>query len=346
MGLFDFFRGEFIEVIDWVEQDKDTLMWKFPDKDANIKYGAQLTVRESQTAIFIDEGQIADVYEPGRHKLITDNMPIMTTLKSWKHGFDSPFKADVYFLSTRTFTSLKWGTPNPVMLRDPQFKQVRVKAFGVYFIKIKDPRKFFTEFAGTSGTLRIHEVEDRLRDIVSPKFAEALGESGVSVLDMVSNYSELGDQIAPAIQMDLEPFGIELTKFQITSTSLPKEVEAFYDKMTNMNMVENMNKFQQFQQANAIEKAAENTGGGANEGIGLGIGMTMAQQMMHQQQKMRQEEEAKARGLQQQQQQQAPVKESREDIFAALKQLGELKEAGILTDDEFNEKKKEMLARL
>lgn len=342
MGLFDFFRGEFIEVIDWVEQDKDTLLWKFPDKDANIKYGAQLTVRESQSAIFVDEGQIADIYEPGRHKLITDNMPILTTLKSWKHGFDSPFKADVYFLSTRTFTNLKWGTPNPVILRDPQFKQVRVKAFGTYFIKIKDPRKFFTEFAGTARELRIYEVEDRLRDIVSPKFAEALGEAGVSVLDMVSNYSELGDQIAPMIQMDLEPFGIELTKFQITSTSLPKEVEAFYDKMTNMNMVENMNKFQQFQQANAIEKAAENPGGGANEGIGLGIGMTLAQQMMQQQQKMQQEEELKARGVQQQQ----PVKESREDIFAALKQLGELKEAGILTEDEFNEKKKEMLARL
>lgn len=342
MGLFDFFKSEFIEVIDWVEQDKNTILWKFPDKDANIKYGAQLTVRESQLALFVDEGQIADIYEPGRHKLITDNMPVLTTLKSWKYGFDSPFKADVYFFSTRTFTGLKWGTPNPVMLRDPQFKQVRVKAFGVYFIKVVDVKKFFTEFAGTARNLTIFEIEDRLRDIVSPKFAESLGEAGVSVLDMVSNYTELGDRIAPLLQKDLDPFGIELTKFQITSTSLPKEVEAFYDKMTNMNMVENMNKFSQFQQANAIEKAAENPGGGANEGIGLGIGMTMAQQMMQQQQLMNQQAQQQAN----QNQPVAPQKESREEIFAALKELGSLRDMGILTDDEFNDKKKELLAKL
>ena len=340
MGLFDFIRGEFIEVIDWVEQDKDTVLYKFPDKDANIKYGAQLTVRESQTAIFLDEGQFADVYEPGRHKLITDNMPIMTTLRSWKHGFNSPFKADVYFVSTRTFTGLKWGTPNPIILRDPQFKQVRVKAFGTYFIKIKDVKKFFTEFAGTSGSLRVHEIEDRLRDIVSPKFAESLAEAGVSVLDMVSNYTELGDKIGPMLQGDLDPFGIELVKFQITSTSLPKQVEEFYDKMTNMNMVDDMNKFQQFQQADAIVKAAENTSGGANEGIGLGIGMTLANQITQQNQQRQQQQNVQSRGVEQ------PKQETRADIFAALKELGSLKEMGILTQEEFDDKKKDLLARL
>jgi membrane protease subunit (stomatin/prohibitin family) len=339
MGLFDFIRGEFIEVIDWVEQSKDVVLHKFPDKDANIKYGAQLTVRESQTAIFLDEGQIADVYEPGRHKLITDNMPIMTTLRSWKHGFDSPFKADVYFISTRTFTGLKWGTPNPIMLRDPQFKQVRVKAFGTYFIKIKDPKKFFTEFAGTSGTLRVHEIENQLRDIVSPKFAESLAEAGVSVLDMVANYTELGDKIGPMLQDDLDPFGIELVKFQITSTSMPKQVEEFYDKMTNMHMVDDMNKFQQFQQADAIVKAAENTGGGASEGVGLGIGMTLANQMMNNQ-NQQQQPNVQARGVEPQKQ------ESRADIISALKELGSLKEMGILTQEEFDGKKKELLARL
>ena len=338
MGLFDFIRGEFIEVIDWVEQSKDVVLHKFPDKDANIKYGAQLTVRESQTAIFLDEGQIADVYEPGRHKLITDNMPIMTTLRSWKHGFNSPFKADVYFVSTRTFTGLKWGTPNPIILRDPQFKQVRVKAFGTYFIKIKDVKKFFTEFAGTSGSLRVYEIEERLRDIVSPKFAESLAEAGVSVLDMVSNYTELGDKIGPMIQDDLDPFGIELVKFQITSTSLPKQVEEFYDKMTNMHMVDDMNKFQQFQQADAIVKAAENTGGGASEGVGLGIGMTLANQMMNQQQQ--QQQNVQSRGVEQ------PKQETRAEIFSALKELGSLKEMGILTQEEFDDKKKDLLARL
>ncbi|MEM6725581.1 MAG: SPFH domain-containing protein [Bacteroidota bacterium] len=336
MGLFDFIRGELIEVIEWVESGNDTVLWKFPDKDANIKYGAQLTVRESQTALFLDEGRFADLYEPGMHKLITENMPILTTLKSWKHGFDSPFKSDVYFLSTRQFSGLKWGTPNPVILRDPQFKQVRVKAFGTYFIRVNDPQKFFTEFAGTAPVLKISTVEDHLRDLVSPKFAEALAESGVSVLDMVSNYTELGDKIIPLLQDEFTPLGLELTKFMITSTSLPKEVEEFYDKMTNMNMVDDMNKFQQFQQANAIEKAAENPNGGAGDGVGLGLGLGLTQQMLNQQ------------NQQQQQQNQPPAqkKESKQEILGLLKELGGLKDAGILTEEEFNTKKAELLAKL
>jgi membrane protease subunit (stomatin/prohibitin family) len=331
MGLFDFIKGEFIEVIDWQESDKDTILWRFPDKDANIKYGAQLTVRESQTAIFIDEGQMADAFEPGRYELLTQNMPVLTTLRNWDKGFDSPFKCDVYFISTRTFTDLKWGTSNPVILKDPQFKQVRVKAFGTYFIKVKDPELFFKEYAGTNSVLRVSEIEGSLRDIVAPKFAEALAESGVSVMDMVANYSELGEKIAPSLQKDLDPFGIELVKFQITSTSLPKEVEAFYDKMTNMNMVDDMQKFQQFQQAQAIEKAAENPGGGAGEGIGMGMGFGMAHMMMNQQNKS-EESSGKA--------------QTREEIMATLKELGELKEAGIVTEEEFNAKKKELLSRL
>ncbi|MEM7102683.1 MAG: SPFH domain-containing protein [Bacteroidota bacterium] len=334
MGLFDFIKNEFIEVIDWVESDGDTVLWKFPDKDNNIKYGAQLTVRESQQALFIDEGQIADVFEPGRITLYTENMPILTTLRSWKHGFDSPFKVDVYYVSTKQFTSLKWGTPNPIILRDPQFKQVRVKAYGVYFIRIKDPKLFFTEFAGTAPVLKISTIEDRLRDIVSPKFAESLAEANVSVLDMVSNYSELGDKITPLLQVELDPFGIELTKFQITSTSLPKEVEAFYDKMTNMNMVEDLDKFTQFQQAEAIEKAAENPGGGAGEGIGIGVGLGMAKMFMDKQGKEEKSDDSSSK---------EPTKE---EIIGLLKELGTLKESGILTDEEFNEKKKELLARL
>lgn len=334
MGLFNFIKNELIEVIDWVESDGDTVVWKFPDRDCNIKNGAQLTVRESQMAMLIDEGRFADIYEPGRHQLITDNMPILTTLKSWKHGFDSPFKTDVYYVSTKTFTNLKWGTPNPVILRDPEFKQVRVKAFGTYFIKVSNPEKFFTEFAGTKSVVKIHEVEEKLRDIVSPKFAEALAEANVSVLDMVANYSELGNKIAPILQLDLEPFGIELTKFQITSTSLPKEVEEFYDKMTSMNMVGDMNQFQQFQHAKAIEEAAKNPSGGAGEGIGAGLGFGMAQMFMNQQQ-----QNANI-------QPNAPQKESKEDIMNLLKELGSLKEAGILTEEEFDAKKKELLARL
>ena len=335
MGLFNFIRDEFLEVIEYIEDDKNVILWKFPDKDKEIKYGAQLTVRESQIAVFLDEGKFGDVFEPGRHKLITDNMPILTTIKSWKYGFQSPFKADVYYISTRTFQGLKWGTPNPIILRDPQFKQVRVKAFGTYFIKVKDPKKFFTQYAGTGHVVRIDEIENHLRDIVSPKFAEAVAEAGVSVLDMVANYTELGNKVLPILQQDLDLFGIELTKFQITSTSLPKEVEAFYDKMTNMNMVDDMSKFQQFQMANAIEKSAENPGGG-NAGLDMGMGMGMAQMFMNQ---MNQNQ-------QQNQQQSSDKKMSREEIMDTLKGLGDLKAAGILTDEEFNTKKAELLSRL
>ncbi len=338
MGLFDFIRDEFIEVIEYVEDDKDIVLWKYPDKDKAIKYGAQLTVRESQMALFLDEGKFGDLYQPGRHKLITDNMPIMTTLKSWKYGFDSPFKADVYYISTRTFTGLKWGTPNPIILRDPQFKQVRVKAFGTYFIRIKDPKLFFTEYAGTGHIVRISDIENQLRDIVSPKFAEAIAEAGVSVMDMVANYTELGNVVLPILQQDLDAFGIELTKFQITSTSLPKEVEEFYDKMTNMNMVDDMAKFQQFQISNAIEKSAENPNGG-NAGMDMGMGMGLAQMFMNQMNQNKVQTPPPA------------VKEeskemTRAEIMETLKSLGELKTAGILTDEEFNTKKTELLAKL
>ncbi len=329
MGLFDFIKGEFIEVIDWVENDNDTVLWKFPDADKNIKYEAQLTVRESQKAIFMDEGQIADVYDAGRHELITANMPLLTTLRSWDKGFKSPFLCDVYFLSTKTFTNLKWGTPNPIILRDPEFKQVRIKAHGTYFVKISDPIKFIKQYAGTNKQIKIQALENSLREIVVQHFSEAIAEAGVSVIDMAANYSEIGAKMVPILQKEFDPFGIELVKFQIASTTLPKEVLEFYDKMTNMNMVDDLNKFQQFQQANAIEKAAENPGGGAGEGIGMGMGFGMANMMMNQQG-----------------QNQPPPTQTKEEIMKTLKELGALKKEGILTAKEFEAKKKELLARL
>ena len=340
MGLLRFFKEELIEVIDWVESGGDTILWKFPDRDCNIKYGAKLTVRESQVAMMLDEGKFADTYEPGMHTLITDNMPLLTSFRNWKTGFKSPFLADVYFVSTRQFTNLKWGTPNPIILRDPEFKQVRVKAFGTYFIQVKDPKKMFTTFAGTARQLTIKDIEARMRDIIAPQFAEALAETQVSVLDMASNYSELGEKIRPLIQKEFEPFGIELTKFQVTSTSLPKEVEEFYDKMTNMHMVGNdMSKFTQFQAANAIEKAADNpggSGGAVGAGVGLGIGTTIAGQIAQSQQQLNQQQQTPT----------APKAETKEDIMNMLKDLGGLKESGILTQEEFDAKKKELLARL
>ncbi|HFB99172.1 MAG TPA: virion core protein (lumpy skin disease virus) [Phaeodactylibacter sp.] len=335
-----FFVEEFVEVIEWREQDRDTILWKFPDQDANIKYGASLTVRESQMAMFLNEGEFADTFEPGRYELATENMPLLTSLKNWDKGFNSPFLCDIYFASTKTFTDLKWGTTNPIILRDPEFKQVRVKAHGVYFIKIKDPHLFFTNYAGTKGSVKIQEVEASLRDIIAPKFAEALAETEVSVLDMVKNYSELGYQVAPLLQMDLDKFGIELVKFQVSSVSLPKEVEEFYDKMTNMNMVNDMNRFQQFQTAQAMEKAAENPSGGGSEGIGMGMGFGMANMMMNQQ------ANASAKSTPTPTPTSSTKATTREEILDTLKQLGELKTTGILSEEEFEAKKKELLARL
>ena len=332
MGLFDFIKGEFVEVIDWVENDQDTILWKFPDADKNIKYEAQLTVRESQRAVFLDEGQIADIFDAGRHTLITQNMPLMTTLRNWDKGFKSPFLADVYFVSMKTFTNLKWGTPNPIILRDPEFKQVRVKAHGTYFVKVKDIETFIKQYAGTNNIIKVQALENSLREIIVQHFSEALAETKVSVLDLAANYSEIGDKMIPILQKEFEPFGLELVNFQIASTTLPKEVLEFYDKMTNMNMVENMNKFQQFQQANAIEKAADNPGGGAGEGIGMGMGFGMANMMMNQQQNSSDQESTKP--------------QTKDEIMKTLKELGELKKAGVLTAKEFDAKKKELLARL
>jgi membrane protease subunit (stomatin/prohibitin family) len=336
MGLFDFIRNELVEVIDWVEDDRDTVLYKWPHDKNNIKYGANLIVRESQTALFVNEGVMADVFEPGRFELVTANMPLLTSLKNWDKGFKSPFKVDIYYISTRQFTGLKWGTTNPIILRDPEFKQVRVRAHGVYFIRVKHPELFFREFAGTSRMLKIQELEEKLRDLVSPKFGEAIANAGVSVLDMVANYTELGDKIAPMLQADFDAFGLELTKFQITSTTLPKEVEEFYDKMTNMNMVGDMQRFQQFQTAQSIEKAAENPGG-AGEGIGMGMGFGMANMMMQQQAASSNPNPPAA---------ESNAAQSKEDVMKMLRELGELKQMGILTDEEFESKKKELLARL
>ena len=333
MGLLDFIKNEVIDIIEWVESDNSVVMYKYPDAGKDIKYGAQLTVRESQTALFLNEGRIADVYAPGRHELTTANMPILTTLRSWKYGFNSPFKVDTYFLSTRQFTNLKWGTPNPIMMRDPEFKQVRVRAFGVYFLRVRDAAKFFKEYAGTAPLLRISDIEESLRDLIAPKFAEALAEAKVSVLDLATQYSELGDLIKPIMQRDLDEFGLELTKFQITSCTLPPEVEEFYDKMTQMNMVGDMNKFGQFQTFNSLDEAAANPGGMANIGAGIGMGNIIAQNMVG----------AMNNNLNPQQNA-APV--NRDDIMKTLKDLGELKAAGILTEAEFDAKKKELLAKL
>jgi membrane protease subunit (stomatin/prohibitin family) len=329
MGLFDFIRNELIEVIDWVDNSPDTLIWKFPDNENNLKNGAQLTVRESQVAILLDEGRVADVFGPGRHVLATANLPVLTTLRGWKYGFESPFKVDVYFVSTKQFANLKWGTSNPVILRDPEFKQVRVRAFGTFALRVREAAKFLTEFAGTASVVRVGDVEGQLRSAIVNKFSDTLAEANVSVLDLARNYQELGERLRPLLQDDFDAYGLELTRFYLENASLPPEVEAFLDKTTQMNMAGDMGRFQQFQTGLAVEKAAEqeNSLGGAAVllgGLGNMLGHAAAPAPANP----------------------APASPNREQIVAMLRDLGQLKADGILTEAEFDAKKAELLARL
>lgn len=345
--MFGFIKNELIEVIEWKEDSNDVVLWRFPDKESNIKYGAQLTVRESQMALFLNEGQLADVYFPGRHKLVTENMPIMTTLKSWKHGFESPFKCDVYFVSGRQFTNMKWGTPNPIYIKDPEAGRIQVRAFGVYFIRIKDPKLFYREYAGTKDTMYISELEDTLRGLIAPKFAEALAQSGVSAFDIYANYSSLGDKITPLLQKDLDPFGIELTKFQITSVSLPPEVEAHLNELSKINLTndQQIGKMDKFAQMRAMEEAAKHGNQPQNF-------QNNNQQMLMQQMMMQQMMQNMMNGQGTNQNNQGgnqggnTPKPTADEIMASLEKLGKLKEAGILTQEEFDKKKAELLAQL
>ncbi|MCH5715622.1 SPFH domain-containing protein [Niabella hibiscisoli] len=230
MGLFDFIKNELIEVIEWVDTSDNTIIWKFQDKGNNIKSGAKLTVRESQVAVLMNEGEFGDVYNPGLHTLTTSNMPVITTLKSWKYGFNSPFKVDIYFINTRQFTDLKWGTSGPVLMRDPEFGQVRIRSFGNFAISIVDAKLFITEFAGTNPFVRVDAVEETLQGIVSSKFAEALAQANVTALDLAANFHAIGEKVKPAFQKELDSYGIALEKFFIENVSLPEEVEKMLDK--------------------------------------------------------------------------------------------------------------------
>ena len=337
MGLFDFIRGEFIDIIEWVDYSRDTLVWKFPDRDKEIKMGAQLTVRESQVAILINEGRMADKFEPGRYELTTRNMPIMTTLNSWKYGFESPFKADVYFLNTRQFTDNKWGTPSPVTIPDSKFGQVEFRAFGTYNFRITNFETFFKEMAGTAPVLALSDVEGMLRGKLVDRFTEVvaeMAENEFSFVQMQANKSEFVDALKPRIATFFADLGLEVTDFSIQSITLPPELQEYLRKNTQMNMVGDLQKFMMFQSANAIQKSAENPSGG-NAGMDIGAGVAMGNLMMNQMANMNPGNQGSGGGG-----------ESKEDIMGLLKQLGELKEAGILTEEEFSAKKAELLARL
>ena len=278
MGLMDKIRGEFIDIIEWTDDSRDTIVWRFPRHDNEIKMNAKLTVRESQAAVFVNEGQIADAFTPGMYTLQTQNMPIMSTLKGWKYGFSSPFKAEVYFVNTRQFTDLKWGTQNPVILRDPEFGMVRLRAFGAFSIRVVDPPALLRELAGTDPQFRTEEVGEYLRQIIVGRLGTALATSGVPMLDLATQQGAIGDRLAQALSQELASVGIAIPKFVIENISLPPEVEAALDKRTQMGIVGDLNQYTQFQAANAIEDAANNPGG-AGEGLGVGLGMALGQRV-------------------------------------------------------------------
>lgn len=281
MGLLDYLKSQFIEIIQWEDDSRDTLSWRFPDEDKEIKRGAQLIVRESQTVQFVYLGQFGDTFGPGKHTLTTDNIPILSTLKGWKFGFESPFKADVYYVNTRLFTGNKWGTSNPVMLRDADFGIVRVRAFGTYDFRISNVPTFLKEVAGTDHHFRLDEFADTMRSRLVSVFTDALATSKVPALDIASRYGELGEALLPLINPTLkEKYGLELGSFIIENVSVPPEVEQAIDKRSSMAAIGNLNDYIKFKMAEGM--GAGGGGGPAGTAAELAMGFGMAQQMMNQ----------------------------------------------------------------
>ncbi|MGI9304879.1 MAG: SPFH domain-containing protein [Gammaproteobacteria bacterium] len=279
MGLWDKLTGEFIDVIEWTDSSSDTMVYRFERYGNEIKYGAKLTVREGQAAVFVNEGVIADVFEPGMYELETNNLPILSTLQGWVHNFESPFKAEVYFFSTRQFVDLKWGTRNPIMLRDPEFGPVRLRAYGTYVIRIEDPVKFLRQIVGTDGFFTTDEVTDQLRNLAVSRFATILGESQIPLLDLAANYDDLSKFITAWIGPEFMEYGLQLTKLLVENVSLPDAVEEALDRRTSMGIVGNLRDYAAFQAAEAMRAAAENPGGDASAGVGMGMGFAMAQKL-------------------------------------------------------------------
>ena len=281
MGIFDFLTGEFIDVIHWTDKTRDTMVWRFEREDHEIKYGAKLTVREGQAAVFVHEGQLADVFTPGLYMLETNNMPILTTLNHWDHGFKSPFKSEIYYVNTTRFSDLKWGTKNPIMLRDPEFGPTRLRAFGTYTVKVSDPAVFMREIVGTDGEFTMDEISFQIRNIIVQEFSRVIASSGIPVLDMAANTADLGKLIASAISGTMTQYGLTIPELYIENISLPPAVEAALDKRTSMGIAGDLGKFTQYSAAEAMTAAAANPngGGGMGAGLGMGMGMAMANQM-------------------------------------------------------------------
>ncbi len=281
MGLMNYLKTQFLEIIQWQDDSRDTISWRFPDEDKEVKRGAQLIVRESQVAQFIYLGQFGDTFGPGKHSLVTDNIPILSTLKGWKYGLESPFKADVYFVNTRLFTGNKWGTANPIMMRDADFGIVRTRAYGTYDFRVVDPKLFLKEVAGTDDHFRLDEFADTMRSRIVSVFTDALANAKVPVLDLAARYTELGEALLPLINPAVtSKYGLEIPSFIVENVSLPPEVEQAIDKRSSMAAVGNLNDYVKFQMAESMTKGGGEAGGMAGTAAGLGAGLAMGQQMV------------------------------------------------------------------
>ena len=341
MALMDFIKKQFIDVIHWTEERDGVLAYRDPMQDFEIQNGAQLTVRDSQICVFVNEGQVADVFGPGLYTLTTQTLPILTNLKNWDKLFDSPFKSDVYFFSTRLQLDRKWGTPNPITIRDKDFGMVRMRAFGIYSYKLADPSKFYKEVSGTRETYTVDDLDGQLRNLVVAGMSNLFGESGVPFIDMAGNQAELGVKMKEALLPVFERYGLALDAFAVQNVSLPEELQQMLDKRIGVNMIGGMQAYTQLQTAEAIPLAAQNEGGLAGLGAGVGAGLTVGQVMGQAMMQSMTPGSAPAVPTA------APAATvSPDDVVATLEKLHGLVAKGILTQAEFDAKKAELLSKL
>ena len=345
MALMDFIKKQFIDVIDWTETDEETLSWRFPMQDREIQNGAMLTVRESQLALFVNEGVIADLFQPGMYRLNTGTLPLLTNLQHWDKLFASPFKSDVYFFSTRQKLDRKWGTPNPVTIRDKDFGMVRLRAFGIYAYRLADAVRFHGTVSGTTERYTTEKLEGQLRNSIVGHIADLFGESGVPFIDMAANQEEFGRALASRVRPLFEDYGLQLDSFTVQSISLPEELQAMLDKRISVNMMGGMQSYTQLQAADAIGLAARNEGGlagvGAGVGVGLGVGQQMAAAFAQTLPGAASGSEAKVSPAGT-----ASARLSADEVVATLEKLHGLVEKGILSAEEFAAKKAELLSRI
>jgi membrane protease subunit (stomatin/prohibitin family) len=346
VGLFDFIKKQFIDVIEWTEPGDGIVAWRYPMADQEIQNGAVLTVRESQMAVFVNEGQVADVFGPGRHTLTTQTLPLLTNLKNWDKLFASPFKSDVVFFSTRQQIDQRWGTQQPVTVRDKDFGVVRFRAFGNYGWRVVDPKLLMKEVVGTRDTYTVADLDGQLRGFMLQHISDAVAQSGVAFLDLAANQVEFAAQLKTATAPEFTRIGLGLETVTLQNVSLPEELQKILDQKIGMGMIgQNMGQFMQYQTAQAIPKFAENAGQGgglAGDAMGLGAGMAMGQTMAQAMQQGLQPPAAAAVAPVA-----APVAALKPDeIMATLEKLADLKAKGILTEDEFSAKKTELLKKL